>query len=190
LKLSNKLSSLSWICVGKIKKAHSLKGELFLFLFSKTSDWYEPSIKVGLSEYPTKQPHLFYSIHSLSPHKDGFILSLEGVKDRNHSESLSKLFLCIPEDYLVSTSGELPYLHEFLNFQVLNQGIFVGLVESFSSNGAQDLLCVRAQDSKTLYEIPFVEAFIQEIHYTEKILHLHLPEGLLELNLSHDSKTH
>jgi 16S rRNA processing protein RimM len=177
LKSSN---SASWICVGKILRAHSLKGELFLFLFTGSWDWYKPGLQVGLGQTQDSIPPLFLKIESLKPHKDGLILRLEGISDRNQSENLSKHFLFIEKSVLTAEVGELPYLYEFLGFEVFNKDQPIGHITNFSSNGAQDLLVVT--NEKKTYEIPFVANFILDTCYQKKMIWMSLPNGLLDLN--------
>jgi 16S rRNA processing protein RimM len=174
------LSNSSWLCVGKLLRAHSLQGELFLFLFSGTADWYNPEMEIGTATLPEMEPHEFYKIMSLKKHKDGFIIKLGGIWDRDQSERLSKKFVFIHKNYLESKRGELPFLHEFLNFVVFDKNKAVGRVTGFSSNGAQDLLVVT--QSEKSFEIPLVDAFILEINYQSKTIHFDLPEGLILLN--------
>jgi len=173
--LSNK-----WVCVGKILRAHSLKGELFLFLFAGSSDWYSPDMEVGLSPYQKQSPKVYLKLESLKPHKNGFIVRFPNITNRNESEILSKQFIFISDDLLVSEKGELPFLHEFLEFVVFNYSSPIGQITGFSSNGAQELLIVTNRDK--IYEIPFVPNFIIETNYQNKTLKFELPDGLLELN--------
>jgi len=157
-----------------------LKGELFLFLFAGTADWFKPNIQIGIATYPEAEPQEFFKILQLKKHKDGFILQLDKVQNRTQSESLSKKFVFIHKNYLESKKGEMPFLSELLNFKVFDKNVPIGQVTGFSSNRAQDILIVTLSENR--FEIPFVDAFIKEINYDLKIIHLDIPEGLLSLN--------
>lgn len=182
------MSKSDWICIGKVLKAHSLKGELFLFLFAKQADWYQGELQVGLSKELEGQPSDLHILKKLSAHKDGFIIRLEGIADRTQAELAEKKFFFIPSQILVSPSGETPFLNELLNFEVYNSQQLIGKVTDFSSNGPQDLLIVSPAPDQAPFEIPFVEAFIEQVDYVQGKIFLTLPEGLLEINLKDSAK--
>lgn len=137
-------------------------------------------MQIGLSKVDDKGPETLYELQSLKPHKEGFIAQIKGVQDRNHSEEIAKSFVFIDQNVLQSEVGEMPFLHEFLNFSVFDGPSCIGTVTGFDSNGAQDLILVSLNE--TLFEIPFVSDFISEIDYTTKTIKFQLPPGLLELN--------
>lgn len=182
------MNKSEFICVGKILKAHHLNGELFLFLFSSDSSWYQPHQSVYLTPsaelIPTHQPSPALTIKKLRAHKDGFIVSMGGINNRTQAEQLEKQFVWIPASQLVSPKGDTPYLNELLDFTVSNHGQSIGKVIKFSSNGPQDILIVQAASNSNLtYDILLVDAFLERIDYDLKNIYLKLPEGLLEINL-------
>lgn len=166
------MSETSWQLIGKIKEAHGLKGELYVLVFAKDTSWAK-QLKVMQISGKT------YNVIRAKAHRDGLIVACEGVTDRNASEALRSLEVSIPSDLLVSRKGETIYLKEILGFMVINNDVEIAAIESFSSNGPQDLLVVSYQ--KMRVEIPFVEAFIQRIDFEKKEVHMDFPEGLLEL---------
>jgi len=169
---------MSWLCIGKIKKAHHLHGELFLSLFAGNCDWFKDSTQIGLGPDPEQGPNQWAQLIKLRAHKDGFIAQLAETNSRNQAEVLKGLFVFINKNILISNIGEKPFLYEFLNFAVLDQEQPIGKVIDFSTNLAQDILVVT--NNQCDFEIPFVKEFIQEIDYVQKQIILKLPNGLLE----------
>jgi len=112
--------------------------------------------------------------------KDGLIVQLSGVTNRNESESLIGQEFYIDGELLKSQKGETIYLTEILGFEVYLGDQCVGRVESFSSNGPQDLLVVRNEEH--LFEIPFVDDFIQHMDFESKKLNMNFPAELMEIN--------
>lgn len=185
------LNKSEFICIGKILKAHHLNGELFLFLFSADPSWNQPDQTFYLTtstETPPQDSQPLYTIKKLRAHKDGFILSIKGVDNRTQAEQLEKQFFWIPTSKLISKKGETPYLNELLDFAVFNEGQPIGKVVKFSSNGAQDILVVRAELHEHTYDILLVDAFLERIDYDQQTIYLKLPEGLLEINLPEKKK--
>ncbi len=180
-RLSNKYQPPNFAglyCVGWIKSAHGIRGEIFVKLYAETADWLESLESFHLLLPNTKAPNEF-PIKSLRPHKDGLIVVLEGVVDRNRAEELQRSGVYIPEELLESEDEDEIYLKQILGFQVLTD-VLIGTVKAFADNGEQDLLVVeRAVGPDVL--IPFVEDFILNIDFDNKVITMELPEGLLDL---------
>lgn len=170
-------------CVAKIKEAHSLKGELYAFIFSQDLAWIEDLESLSLSRLDENRQQVGdftkFKIISFKAHKKGMILKLEGIKDRTEAEKWEGFGVFIDEEDLVSESGETIYLGEILGFDLIDQNDkSIGPVEDFRSNGTQDLLVVTVNGQEFL--VPFVEDFITEIDFENRKLYMNLPEGLFE----------
>ncbi len=190
--------------VGRVKDAHGLKGEIWVVLFAGTADWLE-SMKdegiyrlskkeslAGLSESDLKQ----FPIKGARAHKNGVILQSTLVKDRTAAEAFKGYFLTIPADFLVSDEGDSYFLTELEGFRVLEEKREIGTIIGFSHNGAQDLLIVslvkgarEGVNAKDEIEIPFVEELVPEVDEIEKVIHVDLPNGLIEVQLGLDGET-
>ena len=120
-----------------------------------------------------------FSLKSVRAVSKGLILTSPQIKDRTAAEKLINQFVYVNAEVFASQPGERIFLREILGFEVFDKGLCIGPITSFSSNGPQDLLIVQTQSLKV--EIPFVDAFVQEIKFSEKQIHMRLPEGLLEL---------
>lgn len=173
-----------WRKVGKIKTAQGLRGDVWVLVFSGIADWSDRLEECGLASEDletTPQVNLKkYAVQKVKWHREGLVVKLAGVDDRNHSESLLNQFFYVSSEILVAQKGETLFLAEIEGFQVLQGGETIGTIVGFSSNGPQDLLVV-AGPSQT-YEIPFVEAFLEKVDFQGKLVRMHLPEGLLEVN--------
>lgn len=159
--------------VGKVKEAHGLKGELYVLLFTPERDWLEEVERFFLGANGTE-----YLCERVKPHKQGLILKLEGVADRTAAEALKGASVSVEDDLFVSEPGEQIYLSEILHFELCDpEGKNRGRICGFSSNGVQDLLKVETE--KGVFEVPFVDAFLQEIDFEAKKVLMDLPVGLL-----------
>ncbi len=171
--------------IGKVKEPHGLKGDLYVLLFAKTADWLESQPRSLFLCAPeglrSTLRWLELEVQELKPHKEGLILRSHQVQGRDQSEALKGHFVYLPEDLLVAPSGERPFLSELLHIRVKVEGHpGEGLVEGFSSNGAQDLLQIRWSDGGLL-EVPFVEAYVGKMDLEDRELLLTLPPGFFEL---------
>lgn len=172
------MNNINTYRVGKVKDAHGIRGELYVLLFAEESFWLE-DLDFFYLVSPNSEEKIKLDIQSARPHKQGLIISSSEIKDRTQAEKLKSYFFEIPEELLVSESGESIYLKEILNFKVLDQDKEIGLVTDFSFNGAQDILLI--SDDQYIYEVPFVEEFVSSIDYNQMKIQMQIPEGLLEI---------
>lgn len=164
--------------VGKVKSAHGLKGEVFVLIFSKDTSWHKKLKNCQLKNIKSEIHN--YEVLRSKPHKEGLILQLANVIDRNHSESLLGQEFYIPQELLKSQKGETIYLSEILGFDVYLGDQCVGQVETVSSNGPQDLLVIRNEEH--LFEVPFVEDFISQMDFENRKISMNFPVELIEIN--------
>lgn len=173
--------------VGKIKDAFGIRGDIYVLVFSKEVSWFKKLKNFSLQDGQRElKSHGVFEVQSVRPHKDGLVIHCLGVDDRNHAELMKGKDFCIDKSLLISKKGEGIFLSEILGFSVFEihpgGGVLkIGQIESFSSNGAQDLLVVQRNDGRSC-EIPFVKEFIQDILFDQKEIYLELPSGLLEIN--------
>lgn len=165
--------------VGKIKEAHALKGEFYVLVFSGDISWL-PKLKDFQLQNPTTNEMIPVKKFKARAFKKGFILSIEGISDRTAAEKYHGFTFFISADSFVSKPGETIYLSEIENFFIHDpQGLVLGQIVGFSTNGQQDLLVVQGPKSKA--DIPFVAPFVKEINHEKKIIVMDLPEGLFDL---------
>lgn len=166
--------------VGKVKDAHSLKGELYVIIFSKDTTWLDDVEEFALIKAEGDEPQ-YFEVDKLKKHRDGLIVKTPQITDRTQAESWKNALFLLPKSLFISDAGETIFLSEIQDFTVYDQGVLVGAIHAFSSNGAQDLLQITSEEHGEV-EIPFVADFILEINFEDKKILMALPEGLLLVN--------
>jgi 16S rRNA processing protein RimM len=170
--------------VGKVRDAHGLKGELFLMFFAEEAAWLDKAKTLKLDgAFPQKDgKHTRVTkeltIKNFRPHKKGVILKFVEIPDRTEAEKFIGFTISIPKDLLTSQKGEEIFLKEIEGFTAFDGEKQLGVIEGFSTNGAQDILVVKGE-TKTI-EIPLVKEFVSEILWDQKQIRLKLPEGLTD----------
>lgn len=173
--------------VGRLVKAHGLKGALKLELYTddpegrfvpgasftlqvpESSPWHGKSLTVREFRWMNSHPVAFF----------------DGVDDRTGAEELVRAILWIDQDDSESPADDDAwYDHQLVGLDVVRDGAVVGRVVRVDHFPAQDLLIVRpssaagGEDSEIL--VPFVKAIVPEVDISGGRLIVTPPAGLFE----------
>ena len=167
--------------VGRLTKAHGLKGALKLELFTDTPEQrFTPGSSFTLQVPETSEWHgkslTLSELRWYNGHPVGFF---EGVDDRTAAESLVKAILWVDQDL-----DELPdeddawYHHQLVGLRVERDGVEVGTVSRVDHLPAQDLLAVATPAGEVL--VPFVTAIVPSVDIESGVVVVTPPAGLFE----------
>ncbi len=155
---------------------------MVVFTPSGDASWVSKLKTIELKN-PKNQEQRKFTVIKAVPYKEGLRILIDGVSDRTQAEKFKGWDFIINGDLLVSKPGEVIYLSEIEEFEVLqvdhdfmSQPVVLGRIIGFSSNGVQDLL--KIENSKGVFEAPFVAAFIVKIDFENRQLFVNFPSGL------------
>ncbi len=177
------ISSKTKLRVGRLVKAHGLKGAIKLELYTdspdqrfqpgqilelqvpETSEWFGKTITVLELRFYNQSPVLF----------------LEGIDDRSKAETLIKAILLIEtETDILPEEPEAWYDHQLVGLKALVGAESVGTVIRVDHMPVQDLLAIETANGEVL--VPFVKQIVPEVDIKSGQLVLTPPEGLFEVN--------
>jgi 16S rRNA processing protein RimM len=102
------------------------------------------------------------SVENAWPHKDRWVLKLEGVESIDAAEQLRGLRLGLLESALPPLDKGTYYHHQLRGLRVEDeQGRGLGVVEDLLETGAALVLVVRGADGERL--VPFAESFVRQV---------------------------
>lgn len=178
-------------CVGRVKDAQGLKGEIYVRLFAGQADWLErlqkeaqvylsgPAASLSELDVISGEPQA-WALETVRRHKEGLVIKLAKLSDRTAAEGMKGMQLLIPNSFLQSKPGEAVFLNELLHFEVMDAVLgSVGVIDGFSTNGSQDLLVVKDVTGRE-HLIPLVKPFIEKMDFANKKIFMNLPPGLVE----------
>ena len=167
--------------VGRLLKAHGLKGALKLELFTDEPERrFVPGATFSL-QVPTSSPWHGKTIELrelrwYNSQPVGFFVD---VDDRTAAESLVRAILWVDQD-----AAELPaepdawYDHQLVGLRALRDGVDVGRVARVDHLPAQDLLAIDTGSGEVL--VPFVAAIVPTVDLAAGTVTLTPPAGLFE----------
>ena len=183
-------SAKTQLRVGRLVKAHGLKGALKLELYTDDPDRRFASGATFTLQVPESSPWhgktlTVREFRWMNSHPVAFF---EGVDDRSAAEELLRAILWIDEDAAaVPTEDDAWYDHQLVGLEVVRDGQTVGRVIRVDHMPAQDLLIVRTQsaDSREVL-VPFVKAIVPDVDIAAGRVTVTPPAGLFEDLLGED----
>ncbi len=167
--------------VGRLVKAHGLKGALKLELYTDDPDGrFVPGAEFTL-QVPESSPWhgktlTVREFKWMNSHPVAFF---DGVDDRTEAESLVRAILWIDQDVQAAPAEEDAwYDHQLVGLDVVRDGESVGRVVRVDHLPAQDLLIVKAGAREVL--VPFVKAIVPEVDLAGGRVLVTPPTGLFE----------
>ena len=166
--------------VGRLVKAHGLKGALKLELYTdaperrftpgaaftlqvpEASPWHGRTLTLTELRWYNAQPVAFF----------------DGVDDRTAAESLVKAILWIEQVEDEEAEDDAWYDFQLVGLRALRDGVEVGTVLRVDHLPAQDLLAVRTPEGEVL--VPFVSAIVPVVDIAGGTLTVTPPPGLFE----------
>jgi 16S rRNA processing protein RimM len=101
-------------------------------------------------------------------HLGALVAQLAGVADRDAAEALKGTLVGVPRAALPPAGKDEYYWDDLIGLEVVNaRGEPLGKVDSLIETGANDVLCVRADDGKE-HLLPFVGAVVQDVDLAAK----------------------
>jgi len=167
--------------VGRLTKAHGLKGAIKLELFTDDPGRRFVPGAVFTLQVPTSSPWhgktlelvelRWYNQHAVGFFKD--------VPDREAAETLAKAILWIDQDSAEQSDEEDAwYDHQLVGLSVVRDGVQVGTLSRLEHLPAQDLLIVKTPSGDVM--VPFVKAIVPSVDVKAGIITITPPAGLFE----------
>jgi len=169
------------IIVGRVRKAHGIRGELVVEPITDEPGAVFASgrrVIAGTASGDPSKDRRELRILASSPFKGGFIVHFEGIPDRNAAELWRDRFLLVPADELTPLGHDQVYVHELQGMRVeLESGETVGVVaDTYELPQGLTLDVKRATDSVM---IPY-DRIVTNVDRAERVIRIDPPPGLLD----------
>lgn len=167
--------------VGRLLKAHGLKGAIKLELYTDSpNERFVPGAVFEL-QVPEESPWFgkTVTVTELRWYNQSAVLFLDGVVDRSGAESLIKAILLIDaETEKLPDEPDAWYDHQLVGLKAMRDGIEVGEVVRVEHFPAQDLLIIKTGEREVM--LPFVKAIVPAVDIKSGTVLVTPPTGLFE----------
>jgi 16S rRNA processing protein RimM len=167
-----------YLLLGKITKAQGLRGEVKIFLHSGQPE--------NLADYPElalvdTSGNISKPLAILKFRGQGkaAIVHLATISSRNAAENIAGMGILLDRKHLPAAGDHEFYWHQYQGKLVIDvNGQLIGRVAHLFTNGAQDIMVIRAGDEEIL--VPVTRSFV--VGETAEKLIIKPPPGLVEVN--------
>jgi len=177
--------------VGRLVKAHGLKGALKLELYTddpdgrfapgavftlqvpEASPWHGKTVTVKEFRWMNTHPVVFF----------------EDIDDRDAADSIVRAILWIDQDEDAPAEDDAWFDHQLVGLDVVRDGVSVGRVVRVDHFPAQDMLIVRPTGAGVDDEVlvPFVSAIVPDVDVAAGRVVVTPPPGLFEALVEDDT---
>lgn len=172
---------MEWFNVGRIVNTHGFQGEVRIL---STTDFEDQRFAVGnkLAAFKKedKKP-TWVTIESVRRHKNFILLTFEGMHNINLVEPFKEGMLKVTKDQMKEDLLEENeyFYHDIIGCSVVSEeGETIGDIKDILETGANDVWVVKGAKGKEHY-IPYIEDIVKDINIAEKVITIHVMEGLL-----------
>ncbi|MEY5017063.1 MAG: hypothetical protein RL431_112 [Actinomycetota bacterium] len=170
----------SGLRVGRLLKAHGLKGAIKLELYTDDPDSRFVPGTVYTLQVPTDSPWFgrTLTLTELRWYNASPVVFFDGVVDRNAAESLAKAILWVEDVDARPEEDDAWYDHQLVGLTARRDGVAVGTVVRVDHMPAQDLVIIESDGREVM--VPFVKAIVTTVDIAAGVMDLNPPTGLFE----------
>ncbi|SRR5258708_24832661 len=173
-------SSDSRIAVGVIRRAHGVRGEASVELWTDSAERFDELTVVTLVS-PDERSTREATIEGSRAHLDRVLVKFAGISSPEDLGGLLNWTIEIPESEARPLEENEYFLHDLAGLTLVDaQGTTHGTVEEAYEGGGGVLLNVKRANG-TMFEVPFATEICTEVDLTKKRILVVLPEGLDEI---------
>jgi 16S rRNA processing protein RimM len=169
------------IIVGKIRKAHGVRGDLVVEpLTDDPASIFSAGRRLiaGTAAGDPSPDGAAVHIASVNPFKGGFIVSFAEISDRDVAETWRGRYLLAPADELASLGDDEVYVHDLVGMRVeLESGALVGSVTDTYELPQGLALDVTRQNGSVI--IPYSRV-VTHVDRERRVIRIAPPAGLLD----------
>jgi len=147
-----------FLVVGKLRRAHGVKGEIPLELYSQMLELLAPEQVVFIGE-----SHIPYTIEKTRWKQNLLLIKLMGISDRTNVSKLTNELVYVQRSQLPGLEEGEFYYHQLIGLRVYDRNdIFLGVLREILKTNANDVYVIKNDDGDEVL-IPAIEDMILDI---------------------------
>lgn len=172
----------SLVIVGRIRRAHGIRGEVVVELMTETPDAIFATgarLFAGTAAGDPAPDGAELHVESARPFNDTLLVAFDEVADRTVAERWRDRFLLVPESEIEAPGEGEVFVHQLVGLDVVHAGdLSIGRVIGTFEVAGRLLLEVQREGGTVL--LPYEDEFVEKVDLAANRLVMILPDGLLE----------
>jgi len=176
----------AFLIVGRVRKAHGIRGEVVVELLTDEPDAIFASgrrVFAGTTTGDLARDRQELHIRSVRPFNEGLLVAFAEMPDRNAAELWRNRYFLVPAEEVPAPGEDEVYLHDLIGMRVdLADGATIGTVEEVYElplGLAVDVRRSAPRNAETVL-LPWDERTVASVDREARIIVVTPPEGLLE----------
>ncbi len=156
------------VIIGKIGKAHGIKGEMRLFPLTDFPERLSKLKKAYLNDKAV-------TISALRTSNNFFIIKVAGIDSRETAEKYNGAFLTIDRDSLSPLKAGEYYYFDIIDLNVYEGNTLVGKIKDIFKTGSNDVYVIKELDGNELL-LPAIKRYVEKIDIENGRINIIRPE--------------
>ena len=180
------MTSPEFIIVGRVRKAHGIRGEVVVEVITDAPDAVFASgrrVFAGTATGDISPSRQELHVRSVRSFNEGILVGFDEVPERNAAELWRGRYLLLPADEVAPPAEDEVYLHELIGMRVeLSGGQPVGTIEELyelPQGLALDVRLAEPRDGETVLLL-YDDQTIASVDKDARVIIVTPPDGLLE----------
>ncbi|MGB9203266.1 MAG: ribosome maturation factor RimM [Terriglobales bacterium] len=161
-------------------KTQGRRGEVAVELHTDVPDRFRQNMRLWALAKDGQRREV--TVEDLWPHKSFLVLKFQGIETISDGEPLVGAELQLPRSERAQLEPGWTYLSDLIGCTVFDGQREIGKVEDVEFGAGEAPLLVVSSGAKLPYQIPFAEAYLEEVDLERRQVRMKLPEGMLEVN--------
>ena len=168
--------------VGRVRRAHGIRGELVVELLTDEPDAIFASgrrVFAGDRAGDVARDCQELRVLRATPFKGGLIVAFEGIPDKTAADLWRDRYLLVPESEVTPPGDDELFIHDLVGMRVSKGGETIGEVIEVFELPQGIVMDVRRPDGKTVM-LPFDDNTVTEVDSAARIIEVDPVDGLLD----------
>jgi 16S rRNA processing protein RimM len=180
--------SNDFVTLARVVKTQGRRGEVAAEIHSDIPDRFARGMKLfALGQSGTRRE---VEIEDLWPHKGLLVLKFAGIDSISDVAALIGAELQVPRSQRRQLEPGWTFVSDLIGCTLFDHGREIGHIDDVQFGAGEAPLLVvlpagaRGQKSPrdNIFEIPFAEAYLEDVDLQRREMRMNLPEGMLEIN--------
>jgi 16S rRNA processing protein RimM len=164
-----------YLAIGFLRRPHGVQGEVIMDLHTDFPERIKPGRKVYIGE-----KHEAFTMDAVRVHGNGLLVKIRGFDTPETSGRFRNQWVYVKSTEVPALPEGKYYKHELIGLVVMTDvEEKLGILNEVLETGANDVYIIQKEDGKEIL-LPAIPDVVLNVNMTDRIMKVHLIDGLLD----------